>query len=318
MATEWLLSHRETVGAALLVLMLLTVAMWRLRQSKALTSNLASDTPRPTLELRTVQVGEWEIRYHLSGTGPSLVLLHGIGANLHCWRDLIPLLNPDYQVLALDLPGFGQSSKHPGPHYGLDGQVALLGKILDAFSINQTYVVGNSMGGNIALWFGLQAPERVRALCLIAPATEPGLVPLPVGQWTWLGYPTAWLTNRYAMRWVHGRTVSKRHLVDTARIQETMQTYSRNPLAVRAFLAATAAIRDPRLNQELDHLKIPIQLLWGSRDRLISRKIMDRLEQALPQAESHVHLGGGHHLQEDEPEWVKEKIDTFFKHLSST
>jgi pimeloyl-ACP methyl ester carboxylesterase len=52
--------------------------------------------------------------------------------------------------------------------------------------------------------------------------------------------------------------------------------------------------------------------LWGSKDKLVSRRVIDALEKALPQAESFVHIGGGHHLQEDEPDWVAEKVTSFF------
>ena len=124
--------------------------------------------------------------------------------------------------------------------------------------------------------------------------------------------PVARLLNRSMMDWAHARTVSKRELVDAARIEETFLTYGRNPEAVRSFILATETIRDPRLFSALEKIVTPVLILWGSRDRLVSRGIIDALEAALPKAESEVHIGGGHHLQEDEPEWVDEKLTSFF------
>lgn len=267
--------------------------------------------------LKTIDLDQWSIRYHISGSGPYVILIHGIGANLFCWRDLVAKLEVNYTVVALDLPGFGQSSKLRGAAYGLDAQIERLATFFKALSINSLYLVGNSMGGNLALWFTLKYPDQVRGMSLIAPATHPGLIPLPLSYLSWLAIPGSILANRLTMRWAHLRTVSKKHLIDPERIFETAKTYGRNPSAIQAFLSATEVIRDRRLAEQLLQIQHPVQILWGSKDQLVSRKVIDKLEQVLPNHESHVHLGGGHHLQEDEPEWVAEKIDTFFAGISS-
>jgi triacylglycerol lipase len=269
--------------------------------------------PFGDFKTQTLEAGEWQIRYHQSGRGPHLLLLHGIGANLFCWRWVVPLLNSRFTVTAIDLPGFGRSSKPAGAGYGLDEQTERLALILDALGIARTYIVGNSMGGNIALWFAVKFPERAEGLGLIAPATSARLMPLPLEKLAWLSVPASLMLSRHAMKWAHGRTVSKRDLVDNDRVEETYFTYGRQPLAVRSFMLAAAAIRDARLVSSLKDLKTPVLILWGSNDKLVSRKVIDDLESALPAAESHVHLGGGHHLQEDEPEWVSEKLSEFFQ-----
>ncbi len=269
--------------------------------------------PFADFKTQTLDLGEWQIRYHQSGGGPHLLLLHGIGANLFCWRWLIPLILNKYTVTAIDLPGFGQSSKPPGAGYGLDDQSERLVAILDKLKIAQTYIVGNSMGANIALWFALKNPDRVTSLALIAPATSSKLMPLPLEKLAWLAGPAALMLSRQAMTWAHRRTVSRRDRVDKDRVEETFATYGRSPKAVRSFLMATAAIRDARLISSLKDFKTSVLILWGSNDRLVDRKVIDDLETALPKAESLVHVGGGHHLQEDEPEWVAEKLTEFFQ-----
>ncbi len=268
--------------------------------------------PFTDVPVQIAEAGGWNVRYHLSGKGPYIVLLHGIGANLYCWRTLVPLLNTHFTTLALDLPGFGQSGKLPGAQYGLDEQVERLRVVLHELGIKKTYLVGNSMGGNIALWFALRFPDQVLGTVVIAPATSPSLIPLSAKPWTWLAGPASLVTSRTLMKWAHQRTVSKTHLVGRDRVEETFRTYGGNREAIRSFMLATESIRDSRLAQQLSHLKSRVLILWGSRDRLVSRKVIDALESALVERESHVHLGGGHHLQEDEPEWVAGKIDAFF------
>ena len=268
--------------------------------------------PHP-LPLDWADADGWRIRYHRSGYGPPLVLLHGIGANLYCWRTLIPKLTTRFTVIALDLPGFGQSSMPDDAQYGLDEQVQRLRAFLTGLGINQSYLVGNSMGGNLALWYALEHPAEVRGLAVIAPATSPGLIPVQAKRLLWAAKPAALLNNRLLMTWAHRRTVSKPHLVDRVRVEETFKTYGRNHAAIRTFLLATESIRDSRLGARLKELKTPLLILWGARDRLVPRRVIDALESAVAGHESYRHETGGHHLQEDEPEWVAEKIDTFFK-----
>lgn len=270
-------------------------------------------TPFPDVPVQVLRVGEWNIRFHKSGRGPYMLLLHGIGANLFCWRRLLPFLVTDYTVVILDLPGFGQSSKLPGAEYGLDHQVERLDAFCAALGIKKFYVIGNSMGGNIALWLAAEHPNRCLGCAVIAPATSPSLIPVQLGKLQWLAKPLSYVVSREAMRWAHRRTVSKKDRVDQDRVDETYLTYGRNGEAVRSFLAATESIRDPRLAKRVQEIKTPVLILWGSEDKLVSRKVIDALESALEAKESHVHLGGGHHLQEDEPEWTSEKIRAFFR-----
>lgn len=242
-----------------------------------------------------------------------MVLLHGLGANLYCWRWIVPLLAKRFTVIALDLPGFGQSDKHPGQDYGLDAQTDRLEKFLSQLGVKKAYFVGNSMGGNIALWFGLKFPDQCLGTVLIAPAVSPKLVPFKMKPFMWVAHPAAFLVGRNFMNWAHRRTVTRKDRVDLDRVEETFRTYGRNPGAMRSFLAATESIRDPRLLARLKEIKHPVLLLWGSEDRVVPRFVINGVESALQTHESHVHMGGGHHLQEDEPEWVFEKIDSYFK-----
>ncbi|MGE4132835.1 MAG: alpha/beta fold hydrolase [Bdellovibrionales bacterium] len=263
------------------------------------------------LSLEENEVEGWTWRFHRSGRGPDLVLIHGIGADLFCWRQIIPLLNPDYRVWAVDLPGFGGSTKKPDATYGLDDQVTRLHEFLDEVGVSRAHLVGNSMGGNIALWLAHKFPKQVASVTVIGPATSPKLVPLSLEKWLWLSGPLSWMVTKSSMEWIHRRTVSRSEVVDPSRVDATYRTYRRNPDAIRSFLRATEAIRDSRLPGDLRDIKCPVQVLWGSRDKLVSKKVIDDLKATLPKAPSHVHIGGGHHLQEDEPQWVHQKIVEF-------
>lgn len=270
-------------------------------------------TPFKDIRVQFVEAAGWTFRYEQRGRGPHLLLLHGLGANLYCWRHLQPYLTKFFTVTSVDLPGFGQSSNFPNVSYGLDEQVARLNSFLDQLKIESTFVVGNSMGGNIALWLARTSPKRIRGCAVIAPATSRSLLKLPLERLTWLSSPASFLISRRAMKWAHRRTVSRKDLVDQDRVEETFRTYGLNRRAIETFMRATNTIRDSRLPKELKGLKIPILILWGSKDLLVNRGVIDDLEAALTKSESHIHLGGGHHLQEDEPEWTADRLISFFQ-----
>jgi magnesium chelatase accessory protein len=295
----------------LLALALVIIALGAWKAWSYYRRGPALPSPFPAVPVRMAEVGDLQIRYHLSGRGPCMVLIHGIGANLFCWRWIVPLLNRKFTVLALDLPGFGQSSKPLNAHYGLDDQVQRLKQLFAHLGLQPKVLVGNSMGGNIALWYALQNPDPGLCTVVIAPAASPSLVPFAAKQLHWLSSPLTRLVNRQAILWAHRRTVSNKELVDHSRVSETYLTYKNDKGAVRSFILATESIRDPRLLQGLTQLRSPLLVLWGTHDRLVSRAVIEGLQNKVSQAETHVHQGGGHHLQEDEPQWVSDKIDAF-------
>lgn len=292
-------------AAALAVLILIALVLWVRQARKPLG-------PAPELEFptQTLSLEGWDYHYVEVGRGPTLLLLHGIGANLLCWRGLWPLLSDHFQVIALDLPGFGRSSKH-GSGFGLDEQAERLEKFVAAKGIKTYHLVGNSMGANLALWLTARSPRSVLSLTVIAPATSPRLVPLPLHGLAWLARPLALLISRATIRWAHRRTVNNKSLVDQTRVTETWHTYGRNQEAIESFLRATWAIRDPRLRQALKTLPTEVLILWGENDSLVPRSVIDDLRATLPKAHVKIHPSGGHHLQEDEPSWVKNELDLF-------
>src|SRR3954466_2219755 len=115
----------------------------------------------PLLKIHHVPVGKLKISTLTMGEGPDMLLLHGLGATKSSFFDTAAALSRDYRVHAVDLPGFGGSSKPAmapyGPRYFADAVVG----VMDALGISRAHLVGNSMGGRVALEVGLVRPERV-------------------------------------------------------------------------------------------------------------------------------------------------------------
>lgn len=126
---------------------------------------------RAGLSHEQLTVHNLNIHYYQGGpaSGETLVLLHGFAADKDNWLRFSRHLTQDYRVIALDLPGFGDSDLPPGS-YDVGTQAERLADILDAMGIKQAHVLGNSMGGHIAALFAARYPERVRSLALFANA----------------------------------------------------------------------------------------------------------------------------------------------------
>jgi pimeloyl-ACP methyl ester carboxylesterase len=111
-----------------------------------------------------------------AGTGPAVVFLQGPGANLTHWAWVAPRLVDRHRVLALDLPGTGESGAD-GARPSVKRWAAHVGRLLDARGVDRAAVVGHGLGAGVALELALRQPSRVTALALLDPA---GLAPPPL------------------------------------------------------------------------------------------------------------------------------------------
>ena len=106
-----------------------------------------------------------------SGRGPEhVILIHGLGGAKSSFYETVSALTPDYTVHAIDLPGFGSSAKPLRAPYNAPYFARHVLRFMDTLAIDRAHLVGNSMGGRVAIEVGLEAPTRVRTLSLLAPS----------------------------------------------------------------------------------------------------------------------------------------------------
>src|ERR1700733_4456924 len=109
------------------------------------------------------------MRYLRAGSGPPLVLLHGLLGYSFSWRFALPVLAQKAMVYALDMPGAGLSDRPPNANGSLCAHAERLLRFLDAMGIASCDLLGTSHGGAVAMMTAALAPERVRSLILVAP-----------------------------------------------------------------------------------------------------------------------------------------------------
>src|SRR5574343_1731234 len=113
---------------------------------------------------------------HDVGAGKPVLLIHGSGPGVTAWanwRLVLPELGKTCRAIAPDMVGFGYTERPAGIEYGVDGWVAHAIGLLDALGIEQTYLIGNSFGGAIALALAIRHPQRVRRLVLMGSVGVP-------------------------------------------------------------------------------------------------------------------------------------------------
>ena len=123
----------------------------------------------------TIHTNGVTLHYLKAGSGPDLIMLHGMSGNLATWHHrLVPLLLPHFRITTYDLRGHGRSSMPPSGYTTRDMAADLLG-LMDALGIERADLAGHSFGADIALHFALLHPDRARTLTLIEPGI-PALV----------------------------------------------------------------------------------------------------------------------------------------------
>lgn len=240
-----------------------------------------------------------------------LVLIHGLGSSIFSWRYQLASFPPDYPVIAMDLAGFGRSDKPREDAYDLDSHTQKILDVLDSKKVQECYVLGCSLGGAIALWLCQLDPQRFCKALVISPAATPTLVPLP-----YFPHDQLWpVMERIMSRHVVRRALKKglaRHERLSEEVIENYLAPFKTPGSALGFLRSIRAIKDQRVFAGLKHLNVDVLILWGDRDRVVRRSFIQRIAHQNKRFVLRECPGGGHHLMEDEPEWVNSQISTFF------
>jgi len=277
-------------------------------------------------ELNYLELHGDRIAYRDAGRGPALLLIHGMAGSSVTWRALIPQLSKNYRVIAPDLLGHGESAK-PRGDYSLGAFAVWLRDFLDELGVDRATIVGQSLGGGLAMQFAHQHRDYCERLVLIgsgglgpdlspvlrilsAPGAEfvlPVVAPQPVLN---LGNKLAsWLTSAG---------------VQAPRAGQMWLAYSSlsEPQARQAFLRTLRSVVDYRgqavsaLNKLHLTAGLPTLLIWGDHDRIIPVSHAHAAHDALAGSRLEVLEGIGHFPHVEAPTTVAEMLEDFMASTS--
>lgn len=255
--------------------------------------------------VRFVEVGEVTLRVREAGPAkaPAVVLLHGFGSSLDTWHDVVPKLASSYRVVAIDLKGFGRSSRPPGD-YSPAAQAALVLGVMDGLGVARAAVVGHSWGGSIALTLAKAAPDRVTRVAIYGGFLFEEQIPpyLRWGQVEGLGDLVFAMSFRERPDERLARAFYDPDRLEERYVERVIADLER-PGTIAASLAAVRGMDFEELVGTLPGISQPALLLWGREDRVSPPIYGERLASLLPRARLVVYPRCGHfpHVEALEP-----------------
>jgi len=242
-------------------------------------------------------VGLAELVYDRAGTGEPVVLIHGIGHRRQAWRPVFERLSERYDVIAVDLAGFGESPSFPaGVPYSMEVACVHLAEQFAAWGVERPHVVGNSLGGAIALELGVR--DLVSSVTALSPAGFFG----PVDRFQALGILTLLRLASQApdrlLRALTRRALGRRLLGMTlyARPERHDPEASYGDAVALKRCTGFEAVAKEGLHYEFSGaVDVPTTVAWGTQDRILPYRQSARAYRRLPHA-AHVPLPDAGHV----------------------
>lgn len=258
--------------------------------------------------------------YHLeAGSGPPLLLLHGLFDSSETWVRLIPYLSAQFKVYAIDLPGFGKTPLPGDWGESLSGMVDAVIGFLDQQEIEQISLIGSSMGGALSLAVAADCPSRIRKIALLNPYGLPS-IPLAVQnakRWV-LGRVLPYLLFPQVMRpcvkAIFSRSLFDRSILTKPLLEQVAKPFStvKQRKNLSRFLRAISPEKIKEIDALLPQITQPVLIVWGEEDAWLSNAHWQRLSQRLPRVKVIPLSRSGHLPQIDRPEAVAAALIPFF------
>jgi pimeloyl-ACP methyl ester carboxylesterase len=279
------------------------------------------------IDLDQVAIHGHDVTFRVGGSGPVIVLVHGMAGSSATWRFVLPALAERFTVIAPDLPGHGQSAK-PRGDYSLGAFASGLRDLLVALGHERASLVGQSLGGGIAMQFAYQFPERCERLALVSSGglgqevnpllralTLPGaeyLLPLACTNW-------AHNAGTTVVNWL--RNIGLR---PSPHVTEIWQSYGSlaDAQTRTAFLHTLRSVVD-QAGQRVSAADrfylaahVPTLIVWGSSDGIIPVRQAHTTHEAISGSRLEIFEGAGHFPHCEEPERFVEVLVDFMTSTS--
>ena len=248
------------------------------------------------------RVAGLEASYVESGEGPPVLLIHGFTSSAFTWRHVIPGLASRFRVIAVDLPGFGESDKPADFDYTIPGFARWILAFMDVLDLPRAALVGNSMGGGIAHAVAAMAPDRVTGLVLedsvgYQPRRERfyafRLMSVPLlGELLMATMTPLFVRLNFRLTVYHDPALATEEVVD------------RYLAALRSPGGRAAALRTIRetdfdMASGFPPCRTPALVVWGAQDKIVPVAHAQRFAKDLPQARVEVFDSCGHFPHEE-------------------
>lgn len=269
--------------------------------------------------------GGLRLAYTEVGQGFPLLFLHGLGSYAAAWNKNLSFLSRYYRCLALDLPGYGKSAKE-GFTPGMGFYADVVAEFLDSLALNDCFLGGHSMGGQVAIHTALRYPRRIKKLALLAPA---GLETFNTAEASQL---KEWFSEEKLMKAPLSAVAQNvkanfYHFPDDAQVLLEDRLYytrcSDYPRFCQTLSRCASAMLNEPVYSQLPQLQMPVLVFYGLQDRYIPSPLLhpqlslDRLAREatyhIPQAQLELINNCGHFVQWEQAARVNKLLHRFCK-----
>jgi|SRR5581483_2738556 4,5:9,10-diseco-3-hydroxy-5,9,17-trioxoandrosta-1(10),2-diene-4-oate hydrolase len=262
------------------------------------------------MDEKYIQVNGWRTRYvHAGETGPNLILIHGLGASLDSWMLNVDELARDFRVYALDMLYFGKSAKPPHDPTPMDFTAFVRG-FMDALGIARATLVGNSMGGAIAVRTAIDSPARVERLILVDPAGFGRELVWWLRVRTLFDIRLQGKPSPRMLRYGLSQVFYNPDRVPPALV-DAMLALNEEPGMSEAYrrvirLGVNWRGLKPLLLQEIrdaaHQIRVPTLIVWGKQDRVVPVSHLAAAQEKIPHARTFIFDECGHAPQIEHPD----------------
>ncbi|WP_347173710.1 alpha/beta fold hydrolase [Polaribacter uvawellassae] len=254
-----------------------------------------------------IEIDGMQVHYRDEGNGTPIVLIHGTASSLHTWDDWTKELSKNHRVLRMDLPAFGLTGANANGDYSIENYMRFLQQFLSKVKVDNFYLVGNSLGGNIAWEYAAKYPKKIKKLVLVSASGLPTNKPQP---WIFKMAKTPIVNSLFL--YLTPKMVIKDNMKqvyeDDSKITDELITRY-HEMALRAGnrqafidraktdfkLAKTANL------EKLKSIQTKTLLLWGENDLWIPLDNGKRMDSLLPNSKLVILKNSGHVPMEENP-----------------
>lgn len=302
--------------SALVVVIIAVLALLYFSPAALLSSMQFIERQRAGLNIQQVQVDGIDIRYYEGSPADAdtIVMIHGFGANRDNWLRFARHFTSRYHVIALDLPGFGESGK-PDIDYSVAGQTARLHDFINVLGLETPNLIGNSMGGHIAALYAARYPSQVASVALLDNAGIASPQTSEMFQMIERGEPNPLVVRQpedfeKLMRFVF---VSPPPMPDALKRHFAEQSMANRTHYDQIF----TQLRDRYvpLEPELPKIQAPTLVLWGDQDRVLDVSSIEVMKPLLKKPTVVVMKDCGHAPMLERPDETAQHYQTFLDSL---
>lgn len=305
--------------AGLIFVLIGSAALLYLSPATLLAGLQMVERHRAGLMLKQASVGDLNIHYYEGGpsNAETILMVHGFAANKDNWLRFARYLSQDYRVIALDLPGFGASSKPTGS-YDIGTQTERLASVIDTLGITQLHLIGNSMGGHISALYAARYPQKTRSLALLNNAGISSPQPSELRQRLQRGEPNPLVVRSPEdfQRLLDFIFVQPPYLPQSLKGYFAEQAISNSAHYDQVFAHLTE--RYIALEPQLEKILAPTLILWGADDRVLDVSSVAVMQPLLRNSSAVILPETGHAPMIERPELTAQHYRAFLQNVHNT